>query len=486
MKQWKRQSQRVRAEDIEGGELVTRADGSQAIKVRKRKRRTHQPKKKSKKKSIGRGKIIFFSSLVVLLILSGIGFAFLLGYYNGSRFEKKVEDSITANTGAKAEITRMQMSLGKAKISKIELNWDNERFPIQRIEAKGLKANYGIFSFLGGGWLGSELQAATANVKLRLLDTEPDFSLSGEPPVDYSFESYLGQRVDVDFDGSRRWAVSEITAILEKNDDDESQIYVNNGTLLSPIGEFAINNGILRFNEHSVDLSLQVKPLNKSGTIELKGDVGYKKGDKVTLKSTFKRVAMDGWIDRAAKRLFDGEITQGDGTVSFYIGENKDFEMSTKVTSNLIRISNFAFIDDLSLLLSDDYFISPRFTNGATALVRFTGEKTRVSDLNLVEKDQFKVQGYFELQKSGELTGEFKIGISMDTIPKAKEKLAHAVFTENDGIFIWTKVKLSGTASSPTDDLQARIEAAEVEIKNAQEKLEQNLKREDGDGPLLR
>ncbi|HSP41465.1 MAG TPA: hypothetical protein VLO11_01215, partial [Luteolibacter sp.] len=56
------------AEDpLEDGELVTRADGTVAIKVRKRKRRSHQPHKEERKKA-RRARMIQASGAMLLLL----------------------------------------------------------------------------------------------------------------------------------------------------------------------------------------------------------------------------------------------------------------------------------------------------------------------------------------------------------------------------------------------------------------------------------
>ena len=78
---------------VEGGELVVRADGSEAIKVKSKKRRSVQPKKEIEKKNAKR-KVMLIAGVIGLVILSFIAFSVLLGYFNGNRFKSKLSETI--------------------------------------------------------------------------------------------------------------------------------------------------------------------------------------------------------------------------------------------------------------------------------------------------------------------------------------------------------------------------------------------------------
>ena len=469
MKNLKRDDRRAKAAELGEGELVTRSDGSKALKVKTRKRRSEQTKKSSSSKSMKR-KLIALGSLVTLLILAGIGFAFLLGYYNGTRFNAKLKQAITANTGAEAELSTMQVSVSRAKIGKLKLDWQGELGLIKSIEAKSLNADYSGFSFLGGGWTGSELAASTVNVKLNLVDSQPAFNLTSGPSVDYAFRVYLSPIVNVDFAGSSEWEISETAVEVQKNEAGEQQVYINGGGFKTPMGSFRIKNGLLKFDGSKANINLRVTPLDSNGSIKFVGDVGYVKGSPILLNTDFEKIALASWIDPSTKRFFDGEITRGNGTISFQLGDTKRVNISTKVISNSIQLDQFAFISELDVRLSDKYFNKPNFTNGSSARVIWSPDVTKVTEINLVEEAKLKVKGQFQIKKqTGALSGQFQLGIPFETIERTKLALFREVFDRSEGHFVWATIQLSGSVTSPKDNLEAQFKAAIKKFKDIEE-----------------
>ena len=76
---------------IKDGELVTRPDGSQVIKVKKRRRRSKQPSKKTNPK-LKWALIGTASGLALVLVAFTI---FIIARYNGASFKEKTETSVT-------------------------------------------------------------------------------------------------------------------------------------------------------------------------------------------------------------------------------------------------------------------------------------------------------------------------------------------------------------------------------------------------------
>ena len=118
MKNLKRKSQEVREGEKNDGELVTRADGSTAFKVKTRKRRSAQEKTAAKEKS-QRKKIVILSSVVIALLLLGIGYGFVVGYYNSGGFEKKFVASIQSSTGADVEVSSVGVGLSESSVKSL-------------------------------------------------------------------------------------------------------------------------------------------------------------------------------------------------------------------------------------------------------------------------------------------------------------------------------------------------------------------------------
>jgi hypothetical protein len=82
------------AENPDNGELVTRADGTQAVRVRKRKRRSKQPHKQDAQRT-RRARVIQIAAAFVLVILAALTAGIGIIYANSSPFR----NSLVANSG---------------------------------------------------------------------------------------------------------------------------------------------------------------------------------------------------------------------------------------------------------------------------------------------------------------------------------------------------------------------------------------------------
>ncbi len=81
-----------------------------------------------------------------------------------------------------------------------------------------------------------------------------------------------------------------------------------------------------------------------------------------------------------------------------------------------------------------------------------------VSDLLVESRQLLKIEGGFTLS-GGRIEGEVQLGVlpgTLDAIPGARK----AVFTREEGGYLWTPVKLSGLAAHPSEDLTLRLAKA--------------------------
>src|SRR6478609_3165765 len=85
------------SQNSENGELVTRADGTQAVRVRKRKRRSTQPHKDARQRT-RRARIVQVSSALVLIFAAGLTVGGAIIYANSSPFRKNLIGQIEQAT----------------------------------------------------------------------------------------------------------------------------------------------------------------------------------------------------------------------------------------------------------------------------------------------------------------------------------------------------------------------------------------------------
>ncbi|MGB0775362.1 MAG: hypothetical protein ACPGUY_05915, partial [Akkermansiaceae bacterium] len=93
------------------GELITRDDGSQVVKVRRRKRRSKQSPKKSEPKTNPKLKWAILASIITLGLFLVVATVVIIAKYNGAKFKQESEATISEITGASnTEITQLRVT----------------------------------------------------------------------------------------------------------------------------------------------------------------------------------------------------------------------------------------------------------------------------------------------------------------------------------------------------------------------------------------
>ena len=103
------------------GQLVTRADGTVAIRVRKRKRRTDQPHKEQER----RIRVLQVTGLLVFLLLIVLSLGGLTIYVNSPPFRKGVVTKIGWATGSDVALNQFRMNPSGANAGGVDLKWPN-------------------------------------------------------------------------------------------------------------------------------------------------------------------------------------------------------------------------------------------------------------------------------------------------------------------------------------------------------------------------
>ncbi len=442
------------------GVMVTRADGSKALKVKSRKRRSTQPKKEKEKKNT-RNKVILLCSSLFMLLLAGIAFVITLSYYNGNKFSEKVVTTIESKSGAEVKVGGLALSPAKASMKQLTFDWVSPNSVIDSLKLDSLDAGYGIFSFIGGSWSGPEVLADSGEMKLYMLDAPDQISPSGETPVEFSFDTYKCNKLTATIGEQNDWLVTNTQANFSIDANGGKQVYLYGGELKAPLFEdHKIKSGVIEIKQTYADLSLVLQPENGDGTISLAGEVGYRNASKISLVTKFSNVAMSGWVDLKTKRFMHGEITKGEGFFKMKLGDIESKEILTHVESDKIGVSTFAFVETLSLEMKDSFYSRPSFTSGSKFSMNWLKDKVVFSDIKLVETSQMELKGSFEVHKSGDIKGEMKIGIPIVSLSPLEVRRLKKIFKEDDGDLLWTDITIGGTLASPTDDLSDQFARA--------------------------
>ncbi len=454
MKNLKRKSQEVREGEKNDGELVTRADGSTAFKVKTRKRRSAQEKTAAKEKS-QRKKIVILSSVVIALLLLGIGYGFVVGYYNSGGFEKKFVASIQSSTGADVEVSSVGVGLSESSVKSLSLSWGGNNSVVKKLSAQGLSADTGSLGLLTSGWSGSEVNVS--KVDLELGYTESNSSGSTEERA-FNYDIFLSNSTNIKIGESGEWLLTNTSASYKLNESGESQIDLYGGEFVTPIDlDYKLSTGVVTLKDSYMDLSMKLASNKTQGSVLLEGKVGYGTGDKISLKSTYQEAPLKDWLNIKMQRFIAGEITAATGSLRMNLGEEESIELVINAESEEMSLGRFPFVRTLSLELKDDYFVIPKFEDGSSFKLQQSNKMTKVSEISLLQEAHLKVTGEFSLAADGKLSGQLKLGIPVMNMGLLDKKVIQSVFSEDDGLFFWATVNISGTASIPEDDLGAQI-----------------------------
>ena len=205
---------------IKDGELVTRPDGSQVIKVKKRRRRSKQPSKKTNPK-LKWAIIGTASALAMALVAFTI---FIIAKYNGTSFKEKTEISISKLIAADStKLEQLRVTPLSAAASKATISWDKESF-FQSATFSDIKADLKVTSFLSRAWNGEEILADSGTIQLQLPEQNRTESIASTIS-NYRFKSYRCEKLDLLFgDDENAPSLKSLSASLQQLPDRRYQV----------------------------------------------------------------------------------------------------------------------------------------------------------------------------------------------------------------------------------------------------------------------
>ena len=460
MRQLKTSSAQKESSIPEGGVRVIREDGSEAIRVRSKKRRSIQPKQEKDKRGNKR-KVIFIALVAALLLLSVIAFSVLLGYLNGNRFKSKVSDTIVNASGAEVELGKLDVSSAAARLSTIDLKWSEENTLIKSLKLKTIKADYGMLAFVGGGWGGGAVGIDKADIVIEMGENIPRLNTTPERPVDFKFKLYQCSEVNIDFGNDSLWSFNNGSVSYRVGAKNGGKYNLDSGDFKIPkFGMFKVQTGLVGFGAGSAEVYLDLKSEEQVGSLNIDGEVGYTEGSLVDLKIELKDYPMKDWIDPRARGFINGNIDSGKGTLKMNLGDMDSIDVTVEIISRLIRLNDFEFVKTISQQLQEDYYVRPEFMDESKVTIKTDSGKIEFTDIDLLQDGQMRIKGNFAIDENDQMSGTIKVGLPVLVISRNEENILKKVFKENDGEFIWADVTISGKVTSPEDNLDEIIQDA--------------------------
>lgn len=459
----------------DSGELVTRADGSQAIKVRKKKRRTRQPKKEAAQRA-SRLRAIQVSSAVILIILMGLVLGGLLVYANSAPYRQKVISKFHSGTGAKIEFNQLQISPTATTAHAASLNWPEGNL-LKSLSLSRSRAQALMGGVIGSSWSVSEITVDSGQLMIG--------APQGGQPVRYFPAASGAAPISVD-----RLAVSKLNVSLGdpaapslKILNSEASFYPNHKNGVPSVrlfrGElhvpqwpmFRVDRAMMAVSRDEVEIvNLRLfHELDNNGYMELTGKFNPSTpAVEQSLDVKMTSFNLNGIAGTSLSNLVVGRFdsreipgSQNHLTFSSSIPTGGKLQIGFASSPNTLpRLNNFSFLRYLSQITDNPWFLDPLFHDGCTGILHRDNGIVRITDLTILSKTQLKVTGDLTIQENETLTGVLHVGLAVPTVTGGRNPALAKVFKEERDGFRWVTLNISGTGARPIDNFAELVQAA--------------------------
>lgn len=475
-----RLKQRPGDESIENGELVTRSDGSQAIRVRKRKRRSHQPHKEERKHT-RRARMIQVSGALILLLLALFAAGAGIVYANSAPFRQGLIRKITATSGAKVDLQQFRMNPTSANANLLTLTWP-EGNVLRDLTVRGIRAEIFPVSFLGKSMAGEEIKGLEGTVTLRFPDASKPAFEAADPAVSgpIRFKRYAIPKLHVkigDPAASLLWMHNSEASFEPVSSSSRPQLLLNRGEIGLPgWPKLRMDRSHIEFRGTEVDIigmRLHHETDNR-GQFELSGTLSPYASDRPSnLSVKLDSFLIGGIAGPELGRLFSGRIDTVSSAKSNFLSFTPGpvpaatlaVDFRGTLTSNL-EFSGFPFLVGVSQLLEDEWFERPLFETDITGSLRRAEGNIALGDLNFESKGRLAIRGALTQSKDRRLSGNLEIGLAEAMIKSSRNRRLDAMFGPLKDDFRWITLNISGSASSPLDNFKDLYEAAAEAVNN--------------------
>ncbi len=471
--------QRLKERGHEEGELVTRADGTVAIKVKKRKRRTKQPHKEQAKRAqrlrvlqIG---LILFLVAAVLALATG-----MLFYYNSNSFREATRQKIAMWSGAEVELLEFSVTPSSAKCANANFTWPAGNY-LRQLQVAYPSAHLDISSFLGNKWGSSTLVSKSG--KLIFSNAVADAPRRvGDPPSDsafpFAFSSYRCEKMDIIGQNADRktWMTVEETEVsLVKTTRGTQTRFVGGLLKLPEFQPMRIDRGSIYFEVQQMRCeNLRLRPMSGVGMLEIENSLNLYSPEKSKLQVLLEEFPLEVLLGNELDVIFGGHVDTPTATATrhFYVtaGDGKSLKIEIAFRGSerdALTIRNLPFLAELSRELQNpeyarQYVFSDRVEG---ELMRIDGE-TRIQELNLEKKGSFAIRGEV-VARDQTLSGTLQIGLPPSLLFDDEQHAGlKQIFTRKEDGYLWCEVKLSGKPGQPEDNFATQLQQALGSISN--------------------
>lgn len=455
------------------GELVTREDGSQAIRVRKRKRRSNQPQRTGFKRR-QRVRIVQVSAVLVLLMTAACIFAAAIIYANSASFREKTMRMIGTSSGALVKLEQFRVNPARAVAGQLTLIWP-EGNALRELAVRGVSSDISPSSFLGKSLVGEEVTSDQGLLSLAVPQKgEP---LHATPPVEgpklVHFNRYSIPRLQIRLGDPAQpvaWLRDSEGSFEPDNASGRPQLLLNRGNItFRGWPKIRLDRSHIEFRGADIDI-VGMRLLHESdnrGSLELDGTVSPYANDRPSsLAVRLESFPISGVAGADMERLISGRISTvpepKSNLLSFTCGSEQDTTLLLtfrNTPSSSVEIYGFPCLASLARLFEDNWFKRPAFDLDVTGALQRTDSSVTVKDLNMQNKGRMAVRGRLTTTSDHQLSGELRIGIAAAMVETCPDRRLDLVAGPAEEGFRWFDLKIGGTATMPTDNFLQLLEA---------------------------
>lgn len=440
--------------DMEDGELITRSDGTQVIKVRKRKRRSQQAPKEAHPKfkwaAIG-----ILTGLVLLLFVFTI---FIITKFNGTSFKGKTEISISKVLGANlTKLSQLRVTPISATADEINIIWGDDSF-FHKAAFSIINTDIRPTSFFSDSWHGDEMLSEKGVIQLQVPDKNKPQTIENKSSK-YQFQSYRCTALDVVFGSyDQPPSIQGMHATLQQLPNTQYQVTFNKGIITIPHWpELNISSGIVTLQPSNAELEARIKANNDhKGELIIKGIVYKDREQPIVLDVKSEAYPMADLLGKDLGQIISGEINSDMGSLS-YNPQKKDLSGITFVmpfNSEQLHLQKLPMLNDLRELTDKSHYLHPSFNYCRGSILR-SHEGVSLQNLKLISSQLLSIEGNISMSHNGKLSGNLKIGIPSRLFDV--ENPAPEIFSSPVDGYIYTKVEIGGSIHNPHDDLNMRL-----------------------------
>ena len=436
------------------GEMVTRPDGTQVMRVRKRKRRSKQPGAREAKNAQRQRKsaMVLAAIGIGLLLVLAVGLLLVLAKYNSRGFQSALEERIAGNVGAEVAIKGLSVTPLKARAKSLSLTWAGRY--LDSLILKDLSTEVGIGGLVGADWGGEELVARSGRLQVGLTApvSERGEALRRESAKPFLFRNYQCSLMTVEFGDRRKGGVllknSEMT--LRDSEGGGVQLLLRGGILdMAGWVPLKLDNGLALLANGAMEIvSLRAMPKEGDGEALFKSLEPVQPGRPLVLALELKEFPLEVLAGAGMDAVLGGVVNSTGGTIHMEDPASGTADLRIEFSGTEAYLAGFPFLENMRTLFGDTDYVRPSFES-VRGICRRDADGIELQNLEMEQADQMKLRGSIAVAKGGILSGRLELGIPESKAITATGRKRYGMFSDPKSGFCWVSIDLDGTVKTP-------------------------------------